>query len=206
MIIGDSMDRQTKISNFIYALEGLSSDVIPKSYEVSKMYLDSLQIDIIKYIQTNFPTLECTKEDLKKPIESVYQDRHLKLKTSIDKNIGLMKYNMEDTNADIDKIIEDEISKYKTMFTSIHAGTNINYLGLVDECTQNVMSVLIRKNTSISFAKRTEEIKDYVYNLVNDSFFKIMISLGDNFMDKGILPIEQNFIPGKSKVKTEEFF
>lgn len=200
------MDRQTKINYFVYALEGLSSDVIPKSYEVSKNYLENLQIDIIKYIQDNFSSVGCTKEDLKKPIESVYQDRNLKLKTSIDKNIGLMKYNMEEENADIDSIVEDEISKYKTMFTSIHAGTNINYLGLVDECTQNVMSVLIRKNTSISFAKRTGEINDYIYNLINASFFKIMIALGDNFMDNVILPIEQDFLPGKSKVRTEEFF
>lgn len=203
------MDRQNKINDFVFALEGLSSNLIPKSFEISKDYLDTLENRIINYINDNYPAIIFTKEELKDLIEKVYQKKHYNLKKSIDSNIGLMKYKLEEENIDIDKIIEDEINKYKTLATSISAGTNISYLGLVDECTQNVMSLLIRKNTSIAFAKRTEEVSNYIYELVNDSFFKIMISLGDYFIDNEVLPIEQDFKlenTGKSKIKTEEFF
>ena len=203
------MDRQNKINDFVFALEGLSSNVIPKSFEISKDYLDTLENNIINYINDNYPAIIFTKEELKDLIEKVYQKKHYNLKKSIDSNIGLMKYKLEEENIDIDKIIEDEINKYKTLATSISAGTNISYLGLVHECTQNVMSLLIRKNNSIAFAKRTEEVSNYIYELVNDSFFKIMIALGDYFIDNEVLPIEQDFKlenTGKSKIKTEEFF
>lgn len=203
------MDRQIKIKDFIFALEGLSSDVIPRSFEISSSYLEDLENNITNYISTNYPTIIFTKEELKNLIEKVYQKKHFNLKKSIDSKIGLIKYKLEEEDIDVNKIIEEEINKYKNLFTSIHAGTNISYLGLVDECTENVMALLIRKNNSISFAKKTEDIRKYIYGLVNDSYFRIMIVLGDYFIDNGILPIEQDFKvekTGKSKIKTEEFF
>lgn len=203
------MDKQNKANNFVSALEGLSSNVVTKSLEISSTYLENLENDIIQYIKNNYPSITFTKDELKRLVENVYHDRHLNLKKSIDRNIGLLKYNLEAKDADIDHIIEEEINKYKTMFTSISAGTNISYLGLVDECRQNVMGMLIRKNNSISFAKRTEEVSDYIYKLINDSFFSNMVALGDYFIDNGILPIEEDFkidTHGKSKIKTEEFF
>lgn len=203
------MDRQNKVNDFVLALEGVSSNVIPKSFQVSEQYLEDLEDNVFSYVKTNYPTIVFTKEELKKVIEPVYQDRHLKLKKQVDKNIGLMRYNLDAEDANVDRIIEEEINKYKTLFTSISAGTNIKYLGLVDECTQNVMSLLIRKNTSISFAKRTEEVRQYIYNKVNASFFDIMVVLGDYFIEKEIIPIEEDYKvenQSKRKIKTEEFF
>lgn len=209
IIIGGNMDRQSKMNEFVFALEGLSSSLMTKSFEISSRYLEDLENSIIQYINNNYPTIIFTKKELKAEIEPVYQERHLNLKQQVDKNIGLMKYDLEEENADINKIIEEELNKYKTLFTSVHAGTNISYLGLVDKCRQNVMRLLIRKNNSISFAKRTEEVSEYVYGLINDSFCSNMVALGDYFIDNGILPIEQDFKldnPGKSKIKIEEFF
>lgn len=202
------MDRQTRISEFVIAIEGLSSSVNEMAFKVSEPFIDSLSNSIKKYINTNYPTILITKEELKEALEKVYNKKHYNLKQSIDNNIGPMKYNLEDINVDIDEIIKEEIIKYKTMFMSVHAGTNIGYLGLVNECTENVMSLLIRKNTSIAFAKRTEEVNEYIYGLVNDTFFKTMVALGDKLLDDGILPIEEDFKKdnsGKSKIKLEEF-
>jgi len=209
IIIGGNMDRQSKINDFVFALEGLSSSVIPKCFEISSTHLELLEDEIINYINANYPAIIFTKTELKDLIEKVYQKKHYHLKKSIDSNIGLMKYKLEDVDVDLEQIIQEEIAKYKTLFTSISAGTNISYLGLVDECTRNVMAMLIRKNNSISFAKKTGQVSDYIYQLVNDSFFRVMVALGDYFLDNGVLPIEEDFKfenPGKSKTKTEEFF
>ena len=187
------MDRQSKVNDFVITLEGVSSSVMSKSLEISSKHLDNLENSITQYINTNYPSIVFTKDELKKLIENVYQDRHLNLKKSIDKNIGLMKYNLEGEDVDVDRIIDEEINKYKTLFTSISAGTNINYLGLVDECRQNVMAMLIRKNKSISFAKRTEEVSEYIYKLINDSFFSNMDELGNHFMSDVITPMEEQF-------------
>ena len=203
------MDRQSKINEFVFALEGLSSNIMPKCFEISSPHLELLENDIINYINTNYPTIIFTKAELKDLIEKVYQKKHYHLKKSIDSNIGIMKYKLEDADIDLEQIIREEIAKYRTLFTSISAGTNISYLGLVDECTRNVMAMLIRKNNSISFAKKTEQVSDYIYQLVNDSFFRVMIALGDYFIDNGVLPMEEDFkfeSSGKSKTKTEEFF
>lgn len=202
------MDRQTRINEFIIAMEGFSSSVNEITFRVGIPFIDSLSNSIKTYINNNYPAIQFTEEELKNTIQKVYNKKHYNLKKSIDNNIGVMKYNIEGVSANIDDIINEEINKYKTMFMSVHAGTNISYLGLVDECTQNIMSLLIRKNTSISFAKRTEEVSAYIYDLVNVSFFDVMVSLGDELLDKGILPIEADFKKsnfGKSKIKTEEF-
>lgn len=202
------MDRQSKINEFVIALEGLSTSVNSITFKASKPFLDSLENSILQYVKENYPAIIITKEKLEPEIETVYQEKHLNLKKSIDKNIGLMKYNMEDPNiVDIDKIIKEEIEKYKTMFMSVHAGTNISYLGLVDKCTENVMRLLIRKNNSISFAKHTEEVRNYIFKLVSDCYLSVMIAISDKLLDNGILPIEDDFKVdhGKSKIKTEDF-
>lgn len=198
------MDRQTKINDFVISLEGLSSSINKMAFEVSDDEINLLAISIFDYIHNNYK-IPVTQEEFKEVVDKVYQKKHLNLKNSIDNNIGIMKYNLEDQSVNIDSIIQEEITHYKNLFTCVGAGTNVSYLGLVDECTQNVMAMLIRRNTSIGFAKRTEEVKNYIYNLVNDNFFKVMVRLGDTLLDNGILPIEEDFKvedTGRSKIKS----
>lgn len=202
------MDRQNKINEFVMVLEELSTSINGITFKASEPFLDNLENSILQYVKENYPAIIITKAELKPEIEMVYQEKHLNLKKSIDRNIGLIKYNLEDPNVmDIDKMIKEEIEKYKTMFMSVQAGTNISYLGLVDKCTENVMRLLIRKNNSISFAKRTEEVKEYISKLVSDCYLSVMIAISDKLLDDGILPIEEDFKfdNGKSKIKTEEF-
>lgn len=202
------MDRQSKINEFVIALEGLSSSINGITFKTSEPILDNMENSILQYMKEKYPAIVITKEELEPEIESVYQEKHLNLKKTIDKNIGLLKYNIEDPNLiDINKIIKEEIEKYKTMFMSIQAGTNISYLGLVDKCTENVMRLLIRKNNSISFAKRTEEVRNYISKLISDCYLSVMIAISDKLLDDGIIPIEEDFKIecGKSKIKTEEF-
>ena len=59
------MDRQTKINEFITALEELSSGIVSKSIEVSSPYLDNLEESIINYIDTNYPSIMFSKDELK---------------------------------------------------------------------------------------------------------------------------------------------
>lgn len=203
------MDKQNKINEFVMTLEELSSSINSIAFKISKPYLDRLENSILQYVKENYPTIVVTTNELQSAIDKVYQEKHLNLKKTIDKNIGLMKYNMEDPNidVDIDKIINEEIEKYKMMFMSVHAGTNISYLGLVDKCTENVMSLLIRKNNSISFAKKTEEVRGYISKLVSECYLSVMVALSDKLLDNGIIPIEEDFKidNGKSKIKAEEF-
>ena len=202
------MDRQSKINEFVIALESFSNSINGITFKASEPFLDSLENSILQYIDENYPAIIITKEELKSEIETVYQEKHLNLKKSIDKNIGLMKYNMEDPNVvDIDKIMKEEMEKYKTMFMSVQAGTNISYLGLVDKCTENVMRLLIRKNNSISFAKHTAEVRNYISKLISDCYLRVMVAVSDQLLDDGILPIEEDFNVenGKSKIKTEDF-
>lgn len=195
------MDRQNKINAFILMLEGLSNSVIQETYDVDTRYLGGLEDQIIDYIKINYPTIVFTKEELDELIKKVYQKKHYNLKKTIDSNIGVVKYKLEDPTESIDEIINEEINKYKTLFSSIKEGTNASYVGLVDECTQSIMALLIRKNNSISFAKRTEEVKEYIYKLVTDNFKEIMEDLGMRFSDDNIY----DYDIGKAMVKVEEF-
>ena len=101
------MDRQSKINEFVFALEGLSSSVIPKCFEISSIHLELLENEITSYINTNYPTIIFTKTELKDLIEKVYQKKHYHLKKSIDSNIGLMKYKLEDGDVDLEQIIDN---------------------------------------------------------------------------------------------------
>lgn len=198
------MDRQTKTNEFMLALEGLSTSINQMAFDVSSPLIDELVKSILDYIK-KYPSIVCTKEEVKTAINKVYSKKHLNLKQNIDNNINSMKYNLEDLNVDINMVIAKELAKYKTMFMSISAGTNISYLGLVDECTQSIMALLIRKNASISFAKHIKQTEEDIFGLINENFLKIMLQLGDKLLDDGILPIENDFNLGKSKIKTEEF-
>ncbi len=196
------MDREMKINEFVSSLEMLSSEILKMTYKIEKPCLDDLVNNIAKYMNENYPLVEFTKDELLNAIYKVYQKKDMNLKKSIDTNIGLLKYKLEDHKIDVDLVIEEEINKYNTMFMSVNAGTNINYLGLVDEITENVMAFLIRNNHSIYFAKDTNKVREYIYGLVNKNFFNTMVKVGDTLLDDGIGALEEDFqLKNNTKMK-----
>ena len=197
------MDREMKINEFVTALEMMSSELLKMVYQVEKPCLSDLVSSITKYMNENYPLVEFTNDELLNAIYKVYQKKDMNLKKSIDTNIGALKYKLEDEKIDVDLAIAEEINKYKTMFMSVNAGTNINYLGLVDEITENVMALLIRNNHSIYFAKDTNKVREYIYELVNKNFFNTMIKVGDTLLDDGIIALEQDF-ESKNNSKMKE--
>lgn len=197
------MDREMKVNEFVSSLEMMSSELLKMVYQVEKPCLSDLVSSITKYMNENYPLVEFTNDELLNAIYKVYQKKDMNLKRSIDTNIGLLRYKLEDDKIDVDLAIEEEINKYKTMFMSVNAGTNINYLGLVDEITENVMALLIRNNHSIYFAKDTNKVREYIYELVNKNFFSTMIKVGDTLLDDGIIALEQDF-ESKNNSKMKE--
>ncbi len=197
------MDREMKINEFVTDLELMSSELLKMIYNVEKPCLDNLVDSITKYMKEKYPHVDFTEEELLSSIYKVYQKKDMNLKRTIDTNIGSLKYKLEDDKVDIAIVIEEEISKYKTMFFSVNAGTNISYLGLVDEITENVMSLLIRNNHSIYFAKDTNNVREYIYDLVNSNFVSTMVKVGDKLLDDGILRIEADF-ENIDNIKTKE--
>lgn len=196
------MDREIKVNEFVSSLEMMSSELLKMVYQVEKPCLSDLVSSITKYMNENYPLVEFTNDELLNAIYKVYQKKDMNLKKSIDTNIGLLRYKLEDDKIDVNLAIEEEINKYKTMFMSVNAGTNINYLGLVDEITENVMALLIRNNHSIYFAKDTNKVREYIYDLVNKNFFSTMVKVGDTLLDDGIISLEQDFeLKNNSKMK-----
>ena len=187
------MDREIKVNEFVSSLEMMSSELLKMVYQVEKPCLSDLVSSITKYMNENYPLVEFTNDELLNAIYKVYQKKDMNLKKSIDTNIGLLRYKLEDDKIDVNLAIEEEINKYKTMFMSVNAGTNINYLGLVDEITENVMALLIRNNHSIYFAKDTNKVREHIYDLVNKNFFSTMVKVGDTLLDDGIISLEQDF-------------
>ena len=187
------MDREIKVNEFVSSLEMMSSELLKMVYQVEKPCLSDLVSSITKYMNENYPLVEFTNDELLNAIYKVYQKKDMNLKKSIDTNIGLLRYKLEDDKIDVNLAIEEEINKYKTMFMSVNAGTNINYLGLVDEITENVMALLIRSNHSIYFAKDTNKVREHIYDLVNKNFFSTMVKVGDTLLDDGIISLEQDF-------------
>ncbi len=187
------MDREIKVNEFVSSLEMMSSELLKMVYQVEKPCLSDLVSSITKYMNENYPLVEFTNDELLNAIYKVYQKKDMNLKKSIDTNIGLLRYKLEDDKIDVNLAIEEEINKYKTMFMSVNAGTNINYLGLVDEITENVMALLIRNNHSIYFAKDINKVREHIYDLVNKNFFSTMVKVGDTLLDDGIISLEQDF-------------
>lgn len=197
------MDREMKITEFTTALEIMSSEILKMIYQVEEPCLNILVSNISEYMHKNYPFVDYKKDDILNAIYKVYQKKDMNLKKAIDTNIGLLKYNLEDNNVDVDLIIKEEINKYKTLFMSVNAGTNASYLGLVDEITENVMSLLIRSNHSIYFAKDVNIVREYMYDLVNKSFVDTMLKIGDTLLDDGILRVEADF-ENKDNIKMKE--
>lgn len=175
------------IANYVVLINQITYDSVASNIEV-------LENNILSYLHDNFPNMSVSKEEIHDIILKIYQTRNYNLKKEVECNLGKAKFEFEDKKQDIEKIIIEEISKLKKLFTSIKGGTNYYYLGLVDKCTQEIMGQLIRWHNSIAFAKESENTKKYIRNLIADSYKIIMQNMGDKLLTHVVVPLEARYV------------
>lgn len=175
------------IANYVVLINQITYDSVASNIEV-------LENNILSYLHDNFPNMSVSKEEIHDIILKIYQTRNYNLKKEVECNLGKAKFEFEDKKQDIEKIIIEEISKLKKLFTSIKGGTNYYYLGLVDKCTQEIMGQLIRWHNSIAFAKESENTKKYIRNLIADSYKIIMQNMGDKLLTHVVVPLEAKYV------------
>ena len=172
------------------------------SYDVTSFHLEKLENSILEYLHTDYPNISISRKEIEEVLNRLYQTRHFNLKKTIECNLGKTKYEYEDNSKELELLIQEEINKLRTLFSSVSMGTNIHYLGLVNECTQEIMAILIRKNTTISFAKDTELVRKKVSDLVKDNYITMMNNLGNTLLSRIVVPLENKYnIKSKEHVK-----
>lgn len=178
------------IANYVVLINQITYDSVACNIEV-------LENNILSYLHDSFPNMSVSKEEIHDIILKIYQTRNYNLKKEVECNLGKAKFEFEDKKQDVEKIIIEEISKLKKLFTSIKGGTNYYYLGLVDKCTQEIMGQLIRWHNSIAFAKESENTKKYIRNLIADSYKIIMQNMGDKLLTHVVVPLENKYTNSK---------
>lgn len=171
------------------------------TYDVTATNIEFLENDILTYLHDKFPNMSVSKEEIHEIILKIYQTRNYNLKKEVECNLGKTKFNLEDKNQDVEKIIIEEINKLKKLFTSVKSGTNYYYLGLVDKCTQEIIGQLIRWHNSIAFSKESEHAKEYIRNLIADNYKVIMNNIGDKLLVLIVSPLEDKYSDNKTMVK-----
>mgnify|MGYP004633296955 CR=1 FL=1 len=183
-----------EIENYIVLISQVTYDVTANNIEV-------LENDILAYLHDKFPNMSVSKEEIHEIILKIYQTRNYNLKKEVECNLGKTKFNLEDKNQNVEKIIIEEINKLKKLFTSVKSGTNYYYLGLVDKCTQEIIGQLIRWHNSIAFSKESEHAKEYIRNLIADNYKVIMNNIGDKLLVLIVSPLEDKYNDNKTMVK-----
>lgn len=171
------------------------------TYDVTATNIEFLENDILAYLHDKFPNMSVSKEEIHEIILKIYQTRNYNLKKEVECNLGKTKFNLEDKNQNVEKIIIEEINKLKKLFTSVKSGTNYYYLGLVDKCTQEIIGQLIRWHNSIAFSKESEHAKEYIRNLIADNYKVIMNNIGDKLLVLIVSPLEDKYSDNKTMVK-----
>ena len=183
-----------EIENYIVLISQVTYDVTANNIEV-------LENDILAYLHDKFPNMSVSKEEIHEIILKIYQTRNYNLKKELECNLGKTKFNLEDKNQNVEKIIIEEINKLKKLFTSVKSGTNYYYLGLVDKCTQEIIGHLMRWHNSIAFSKESEHAKEYIRNLIADNYKVIMNNIGDKLLVLIVSPLEDKYNDNKTMVK-----
>lgn len=182
-------------------IEGYLITISQISYDITTWHLEDLEKSLLDYLHTHYASISISKEELHEILNRLYQSRHFSLKKTIECNLGKTKYEFEANHKEVMELIKEEVSKLRTLFSSVQKGTNIHYLGLVNECVQELMAILIRKNTTLSFAKNTEKVRLDLLELLSENYKNMMNDLGKQLLLKIGLPLEQKYhIEEKNKV------
>lgn len=196
------MNKESKMKEYTNLIEDYLIKLGQISYDVTSFHLEKLENSILEYLHTDYPNISISRKEIEEVLNRLYQTRHFNLKKTIECNLGKTKYEYEDNSKELEVLIQEEINKLRTLFSSVSMGTNIHYLGLVNECTQEIMAILIRKNTTISFAKDTELVRKKVSDLVKDNYITMMNNLGNTLLSRIVVPLENKYnIKSKEHVK-----
>lgn len=187
------MNKESKMKEYTNLIEEYLIKLGQISYDVTSFHLEKLENSILDYLHTDYPNISISRKEIGEVLNRLYQSRHFNLKKTIECNLGKTKYEYEDNSKELETLIQEEINKLRTLFSSVSMGTNIHYLGLVNDCTQEVMAMLIRKNTSISFAKDTELVRNKISDLVKDSYIAMMNNLGDTLLSRIVEPLQNKY-------------
>lgn len=163
------------------------------TYDEVSNNLDVLENQILDYLHGKFSNMSVSKDEIHSIIIKLYQTRNFKLKKEVECNLGKAKFECEDKVQSIESIIVEEIEKLRKLFTSVKGGTNYYYLGLVDECTQGIISLLIRWHNSLSFSKDSEQAKEDIRKLISQNYKFIMNNMGDKLLLQLVEPLENKF-------------
>lgn len=187
------MNKDLKMKEYTKLIDEYLIKLGQISYDVTSIHLENLENSILEYLHTDYPNISISRKEIEDVLNRLYQSRHFNLKKTIECNLGKTKYEYEDNSKDLETLIQEEINKLRTLFSSVSMGTNIHYLGLVNDCTQEVMAILIRKNTTISFAKDTEIVRKKVSDLVKNSYIAMMSNLGNALLSRIVEPLENKY-------------
>lgn len=165
--------------------------------EITTAHLDKLKKVISHYLHSNYSSIVITDDELNK-ILMAYHDRNYRLKKELERNLGEAKFKSESGKVDTEEIIEQEVTKIGKMFNSVLTATNSNYVGLVNECVQELMGLLIRKNSSLTFAKNTEKIRKDLEQALLTTYQRIMKQLGQFLLDDIYTSLTNNYLKEQS--------
>ena len=188
------MNNLSLTEQYIKEIEDMLVIISQITYNTTTENLELAENLILNYLHTNFPNMVISKEELNEILKRLYQNRNFKLKKTVECNLGKAKYDFEANNNSIQEIINDQIVKLRILFTSVNKGTNFHYLELVEECIQEIMAILIRKNNSISFAKKTEAVREYISNVLGSNYKNIMKEMGETLINRVVIPLENKYL------------
>ena len=194
------MDKVSLTEEYIKLIEDYLIIIGQITYDTTVNHLEVVESSVLDYLHINFPNMVISKEELHETLNRLYQNRNFKLKKAVECDLGKTKYDFEANKVSIEEIIKEEIGKLRILFTSVNKGTNFHYFGLVDECIQEIMGILIRKNTSLSFAKKTEAVREEISKLLTDNYKVMMDDMGNLLIKRIVIPLENKYFIEKEKV------
>lgn len=196
------MNQEDLMKEYAKLIENYLIIISQISYDVTSWHLEDLEESILDYLSTHYQSISISKKEIHELLNRLYQNRHFNLKKTVECSLGKTKYEFESNNKDVIDLIKEEIIKLRTLFSSVSKGTNIHYLDLVKECAQEIMAILIRKNTTLSFAKNTEKVRNDLTILIDNNYKNMMNDLGNNLLLQIVDPLEEKYnVDVKTHVK-----
>ena len=145
-----------------------------------------LEDKIIKCIRENCPSNIFSKETFIEIINKWYKTDTKKYKDSLAFDKSGILYKLSKQSSDIlDEDIEKDKDELYKKFNSIKLGSNFSYLDYTENCLSEIMKIIQDANmNSISYAKKSMQIRKDIESLIKSSYLITMKDYGDNLIQK----------------------